>query len=66
MQKSILNDEKIEFPTDTDHICLPNMAEEIKEQSIDENKLFMETEVKKNKRNEETLENVINDATVIN
>ena len=42
------------------------MAEEIKEQSIDENKLFMETEVKKNKRNEETLENVINDATVIN
>ena len=64
--KSILNDEKIEFPTDTDHICLPNIAEEIKEQSIDENKLFIETELKKNERNVETLENVINDAIVIN
>ena len=56
----------MEFPTDTDHICLPNIAEEIKEQSIDENKLFIETELKKNERNVETLENVINDAIVIN
>ena len=45
--KSILNDEKIELPTDTDHISLPNTAEEIKQQSIDENKLFTETELKK-------------------
>ena len=51
----------MEFPTDTDHISLPNTAEEIKQQSINENKLFMETEVKKNERDVETLENLIND-----
>ena len=50
----------MEFPTDTDHISLPNTAEEIKQQSINENKLFMETEVKKNERDVETLENLIN------
>ena len=52
----------MEFPTDTDHICLPNTAEEIKEQSIDEKKLFIETELKKDERDVETLENLINDA----
>ena len=26
ISKSILNDEKMEFPTDTDHISLPNAA----------------------------------------
>ena len=49
----------MEYPTD--HISLPNRAEEIKQQSIDENKLFIETELKKNKRDAETLENLIND-----
>ena len=47
--RNILNDEKINFPTDTDHISFPNTAEEIKQQSIDENKLFIETELKKTK-----------------
>ena len=47
--RNILNDEKMEFPTDTDHISLPNTAEEIKQQSIDENKLFIETELKRTK-----------------
>ena len=28
--RNILNDEKIDFPTDTDHISLSNTAEEIK------------------------------------
>ena len=58
--RNILNDEKVEFPTDTDHISLSNTAEEIKQQSIDENKLFIETELKKIKRDVETLENLIN------
>ena len=48
----------MEFPTDTDHICLPNTAEDIKKQSIDEKKLFIETELKKNERDAETLENL--------
>ena len=52
----------MEFPTDTDHISLPNTAEEIKQQSIDGNKLFTETELKKNERDVEPLENLINDA----
>ena len=60
--RNILNDEKMKFPTDTDHISLPNTAEEIKQQSIDEIKLFTETDLKKNKRDVETLENLINNA----
>ena len=52
----------MEFPTDTDHISLPNTAEEIKQQSIDETKLFIETELKKNERDVGTLENLIIDA----
>ena len=51
----------MEFPTDTDHTSLPNTAEQIKQQSIDENKLFIETKLKKNERDVETLENLIND-----
>ena len=54
--RNVLNDEKMKFPTDTDHISLPNTAEEIKQQSIDEIKLFTETKLKKNKRDVETLE----------
>ena len=38
--RNILKNEKIEFPTDADHVSLPNSAEEIKQQSINENKLF--------------------------
>ena len=52
----------MEFPTDTSHIRLPNTVEEIKEQSVDGNKLFIETELKKNERDVEVLENLINDA----
>lgn len=44
-----LNDEKIDFPTNTDHISLPNIAEKIKQQSINGNKLFVESELKRNK-----------------
>ena len=47
--RNILNDGKIDFLTDTDHISLSNTAEEIKQQRIDENKLFIETELKKTK-----------------
>ena len=46
---NILNDEELDFLTDTDHISLSNTAEEIKQQSIDENKLLLETELKKMK-----------------
>ena len=59
--RNILNNEEMEFPNDTDHISLPNTAEEIKQQSIDENKLFIETELKKSEKDVET-ENLINNA----
>ena len=36
--RNSLNDEKIDFPTNTDHISLPNIAEKIKQQSINGNK----------------------------
>ena len=45
--RNIINDKKMKFPTDTDHISMPNTAEELKEQSIDEKKLFIETELKR-------------------
>ena len=45
--RNILNDKKMKFPTDTDHISMPNTAAELKEQSIDEEKLFIETELKR-------------------
>lgn len=47
--RNSLNDEKIDFPTNTDHISLPNIAEKIKQQSINGNKLFVESELKRNK-----------------
>ena len=53
---------KIDFPTDTDHMSLPNTAEEIKQQSIEENKLFIETELKKIERDFQTLENLVDEA----
>lgn len=40
----------MEFPTDTDHISMPDTAEEIKQQSTDENNLLIENKLKKNKR----------------
>ena len=52
----------MEFPTDTDHMSFPNWAEEIKQESIDENKLLIETELKNTERDVETLVNLINDA----
>ena len=48
--RNSLIDEKINFPTDTDHISLPKMAEEIKQQSIDESKWLIETELKKEQK----------------
>ena len=53
--RNILNDKKMEFATDIDHINLPNTAENIKQQSIGENKSFIETELKKSERDVETL-----------
>ena len=47
--RNSLNDEKIDFPTNTDHISLPNIAEKIKQQSINGNKLLVESELKRNK-----------------
>ena len=43
-------------------ICLTNRSEEINQQSIDKNKLFIETNLIKNERDVETLENSIYDA----
>lgn len=48
--RNILNNKKTEFPTDNDHISLPNTTEEIKQLSIDDKKLFKEAELKKNGR----------------
>ena len=52
---------KIDFPTDTNHISLPNTTDEIKQQSTEENKLFVETELKKNKGDFETLETLVDE-----
>ena len=43
----IINDKKIDFPTDADHISLPDSAEEIKQQKFNEEKMFLKTELKK-------------------
>ena len=56
--KNILNDENIEFLIDSDHMSLPNTAEEIKQQSIDDR---TKKEPKKNERDIETLENLTHD-----
>ena len=52
---------KIDFPTDTDHISLPNSAEKIKQQKINEEEIFLKTELKKNERDMKTLENLIDE-----
>ena len=44
---------------DTDHITLPNTAEEIKTQKIEEEKMFLETQLKKNEGDAETLESLL-------
>ena len=46
----IINDKKIDFPTDTDHISLPNSAKETKQQKINEDEMFLKTELKKRER----------------
>ena len=46
----IINDKKIDFPTDTDHISLPNSAKETKQQKINEDEMFLKTELKKGER----------------
>ena len=43
----ILNDKKIDFPTETDHISLPNMAEEIKQQKVNEEEMNIKALLKK-------------------
>ena len=52
----------MEFPIDTDHISLLNTADWIKQQSMDENILLIGTELRKNERDFETLENLIDEA----
>ena len=52
---------KIDFPTDTDHISLPNSAEKIKQQKINEEEIFLKTELKKNERDMKALENLIDE-----
>ena len=52
---------KIDFPTDTDHISLPNSAEKIKQQKINEEEIFLKTELKKNERDMNALENLIDE-----
>ena len=56
----IVNDKKIDFPTETDHISLPNTAEKIKQQSVDEMDMNLKT-LLKNERDVETLENFIDE-----
>ena len=46
----IINDKKIDFPTNTDHISLPNSAKETKQQKINEDEMFLKTELKKGER----------------
>ena len=46
----IINDKKIDFPTDTDHISLPKSAKETKQQKINEDEMFLKTELKKGER----------------
>ena len=46
----IINDKKIDFPTDTDHISPPNSAKETKQQKINEDEMFLKTELKKGER----------------
>ena len=43
----IIKDKKIDFPTNTDHISVPNSAEEIKDQKINEEEMLLKTELKK-------------------
>ena len=61
-EENIVNDiaidKKIDFPTETDHISLPNTAEKIKQQSVDEMDMNLKT-LLKNERDVETLENFI-------
>ena len=55
----IKNNKKIDFPMDADHITLPNTAEEIKTQKIEEEKVFLEKQLKKNEGDAETLESLL-------
>ena len=52
---------KIDLPNDTDHISLPNSAEKIKQQKINEEEIFLKTELKKNERDMKALENLIDE-----
>ena len=47
---------------DTDHITLPNTTEEVKQQNIQEEKMSLETHLKKNERDIETLGNLLDEA----
>ena len=44
------NNERNDSSINIDHISLSNTAAEIKQQIIDENKFFAETELKKNEK----------------
>ena len=54
----IINDKN--FPTDTDHSSLQNSAEKEK-QKINEEEMFLKTELKKNERDIEMLEYLIDE-----
>ena len=42
----IINNKRIDFPTDNNHISLPNSAEEIKQEKINEEEMFLKTGLK--------------------
>ena len=57
----IINNERIDFSTDNNHISLPNSAEEIKQEKINEEEMFLKTGLKKNERDIETFKNLIDE-----
>lgn len=54
---------KIDFPTEADHVSLPNTPEEIKYQRVDEMDMNLKS-LLKNERDVETLENLIDETNV--
>ena len=59
----IRNDKKNDFPTEADHVSLPNTSEEIKYQRDDEMDMNLKS-LLKNERDVETLENLIDETNV--
>ena len=55
---AILNDKEMEFPDDNEFFTFADTSEKITEDEIKENKLFLETQLKVDQRDFETIENV--------